>query len=132
MPLDDFVRLTVDTVTAIHDEVLADSGGLPGICPDKSLESALFRIDHKAFYEGVRDLQEVAALYGVAIARGHVFNDANKRTAFVSMAAFLELNGLDLVAADTEIVNTMVAVAEGEMDSDALAQWLRMRTMPIT
>lgn len=79
MSLDNVVTLTVEAVVAIHDEVLAESGGLPGICPDKSLESALHRVENHAFYSGVSELHEMAALYGVAIAQGHVFNDANKR-----------------------------------------------------
>ncbi|MEE8272057.1 MAG: type II toxin-antitoxin system death-on-curing family toxin [Alphaproteobacteria bacterium] len=78
------------------------------------------------------DLHEIAALYGVAIAQGHVFNDANKRTAFVSMATFLDLNGFDLVAASSEIVDTMVEVAENRLDVSELAQWLRARTLPNT
>ncbi len=132
MSLENVVTLTVEAVIAIHDEVLAGSVGLPGICPDRSLEGALYRIETHAFYRGVSDLHEIAALYGVAIAQGHVFNDANKRTAFVSMATFLDLNGFDLVAASSEIVDTMVEVAENRLDVSELAQWLRARTLPNT
>lgn len=132
MSLDSVHTLTVEAVVAIHDDVLANSGGLPGICPDKSLESALYRVENHAFYSGVSELHEMAALYGVAIAQGHVFNDANKRTAFMSMVTFFDLNGFDLIAAMNEIVDTMVEVAEKRMDAGQLAQWLRRKTLPNT
>ena len=131
MSLEDFVRLTVEAVEAIHDEVLSESGGLPGLSPDKSLESALYRVDNHALYRGVSDIFEVAALYGSAIARGHVFNDGNKRTAFVSMVAFLELNGYGLAVPEGEIPDTMVAIAEGVMELPALSQWLRAGSRPL-
>jgi len=47
------------------------------------LEGALGRIDHAIQYDGLDDVYEIAALYAAAIARDHVFNDANKRTALV-------------------------------------------------
>ena len=48
MSLENIVTLTVEAVIAIHDEVLSESGGLPGISPDKSLDGALHRvINHK-------------------------------------------------------------------------------------
>ena len=131
MSLEDFVCLTVEAVEAIHDEVLSESGGLPGLSPDKSLESALYRVNNHALYQGVSDIYEVAALYGYAIARGHVFNDGNKRTAFVSMVAFLELNGHGLGVPEGEVPDTMVAVAEGDMKLPELAQWLRTGSRPI-
>lgn len=130
MSLENIVTLTVEAVTAIHDEVLRDSGGLPGLCPDKSLDSALHRVINHALYQGVADIHEVAALYGMAIARGHVFNDANKRTAFVSMVTFLDLNGYDLDVPPGEIADTMVGVAEGDVELPELARWLRSGARP--
>lgn len=47
------------------------------------------------------------------------------------MVAFLELNGYGLAVSQGEIPDTMVAVAEGEMQLSALAQWLRAGSRPI-
>lgn len=44
--------LSVSTVTIIHDDVLKNSGGHPGLAGDKSLESILYRIDNAITYEG--------------------------------------------------------------------------------
>jgi death-on-curing family protein len=36
---------------------------------------------NRILYAELDDIFDIAAMYAVAIARGHVFNDANKRTA---------------------------------------------------
>src|SRR6218665_1749826 len=41
-----------------------------------------------------RDVIGMASLYAEAIARGHVFNDANKRTALTCAIAYIEQQGL--------------------------------------
>ena len=68
------------------------------------------------------------AVYGFGIAKSHAFNDGNKRTALVSMATFLEDNGVAFVPPEADAVLTMLAVATGEMDEKALAEWLRANT----
>jgi death-on-curing protein len=45
--------------------------------------------------------------------------------AFVTMAVFLGLNGLEFTATEAEVVTTMVALAAGELDEVALAEWVR-------
>ncbi len=112
-------------VLTIHDEILAMSGGLAGVSPDKSLASALHRIDDHIFYEGVADLHEIAALYAIAIAQGHTFNDGNKRTAMISMIDFLALNGISLTALNDEIENIMVAIAEKKISRDKVIHWIK-------
>ena len=79
-------------------------------------------------YESTADLAALAAAYGFGLARNHPFKDGNKRVAFVTMAVFLGLNGLDLAAAETDVVTTIVALASGELDEETLADWIRMRT----
>ena len=44
------------------------------------------------------------------------------------MAVFLELNGVELAAAEAEVVTVMLALAAGELDEDELSKWLRSRT----
>lgn len=59
-------------------------------------------------------------MYAVAIARGHVFNDANKRTALVTALTYLTLQDVEL-ARDPRLEEIMVQVAEGGLDVDDLA-----------
>ncbi|MDO5657891.1 MAG: type II toxin-antitoxin system death-on-curing family toxin [Paracoccus sp. (in: a-proteobacteria)] len=123
----DFMLLTAEMVEAIHDEVL-NPGELTGRARDKSLESTLARVENHIAYGMVRDIFELAALYAMAVARGHCFNDANKRTAYRSMQVVLELNGRHAprVSPD-EIGPQIIALAQGAIDDGQLADWLRDR-----
>ncbi|MGH9604462.1 MAG: type II toxin-antitoxin system death-on-curing family toxin [Terracidiphilus sp.] len=112
-------------VYAIHDEQIAEHGGLAGVRDKALLLSALARPQHREAY-GNPDLAELAAAYAVGIARNHPFLDGNKRTAIVIAAGvFLPLNGYELVADNFEIVRVMLAVADGTMPEPELAAWFR-------
>jgi death-on-curing protein len=112
---------------AVHEEQLAEHGGAPGTRDEGLLESALARPLNLAHY-GTPDVFELAACYGVGLAKNHPFVDGNKRTAFVAVELFLNLNGVELDAADADCVLTMLAVAAGQTDEAALSQWLRSHT----
>jgi len=111
-------------IVAIHDEQLAEHGGGAGLRDGGLLESALSRPVNLAAY-GEPGIAALAASYAVGIAKNHPFVDGNKRTAFVAMELFLMLNGAVLVADDLSCVLTMLAVAAGDMDEAALADWIR-------
>jgi death-on-curing protein len=118
----------VDAVLlAVHDEQLAEHGGAPGTRDIGLLESASARPRNSAHY-GTPDAGDLAAAYGFGIARNHPFIDGNKRAAFVAVELFLALNGLELLADDSACVMTMRAVAAGQMDEAAFANWLRAHT----
>ena len=118
--------LTVETVVAIHDEVL-NAGELPGRALDKSLEGALARVDNRLAYGMIEDAFDLAAAYCLAIAQGHCFNDGNKRTAFRAMNAVLATNGVRIDWNTEEVGQIVIRVAQGKMDEAALAEWLRGR-----
>ncbi len=118
------------TVLAIHDEQLAEHGGMPGVRDMALLQSALHRPQNLAAY-GVPDIADLAAAYAYGISRNHGFLDGNKRTAFVVAYVFLLDQGHELIASDQEAVTTMLAVAAGEMSEAELAVWFRAYTRPI-
>lgn len=66
-----------------------------------------------------------------AIARGHHFNDGNKRTAAMAAYSFLMKNGFELIASDENLYNTCIKVATGEMSENQLTKWCRHNTYPI-
>ena len=115
---------------AIHFDLLRSHGGMPGVRDEGALESALARGRQRLTYELASDLPELAAAYGWGLARNHPFNDGNKRVAFVVMAVFLALNGLDIDATEAEVVTTMLDVAAGSMSEVELAEWLRRSVQP--
>ena len=111
---------------AIHDQVL-NPGELPGLALDKSLEGALARVENRLAYDMIGDAYDLAAAYAVAIAQGHCFNDANKRTAHQSMDVCLDLNGIQINWTATEIGPVIIRAAQRLMDEGELAEWLRSR-----
>jgi death-on-curing protein len=118
-------RLVVD---AIQTDMLLTHGGLPGLRDEDLLESALARPRQRFSYDATTDLAALAAACGFGLARNHPYRDGNKRVSFVTMAVFLGLNGLELTAPETEVVTTMVALASGTLDENALADWIRLNT----
>jgi death-on-curing protein len=124
----DLVWLETKLVLAIHDEQIAAYGGLSGVRDMNLLESALAKPQQAWAYEEPQpDMAKLAALYMTGIARNHPFNDANKRSSFASGLTFLALNGIEPELNKTAAVLIMVEVAEGGMNAEALAAWLRER-----
>ncbi len=108
----------------LHDESLATHGGAGGLRDEGLFESALARPLHLAAY-GSPDVWDLAASYGIGLAKNHPFVDGNKRTAFLAVGMFHVLNGWRLTAPQADATLTMLAVASGQMDEAAFARWLR-------
>ena len=112
-------------VLAIHEAQLAEHGGIAGIRDEGLLSSALARPQNLEAYGDDPDVAALAAAYAFGIARNHPFLDGNKRTAFVVMELFVNLNGRSLEADDTDCIATMMALAAGDLSEKTLAKWLR-------
>ena len=70
-----------------------------------------------------RELLDSAVLC-VRIAKNHPLPDGNKRLAWMAMVVFLDLNNAILRVDDDDAVQTMLAVASGEINENALTTWL--------
>ena len=73
------------------------------------------------------DAFELAACYACYLSVGHVFHDANIRTAFAPMDICLELNGFSLDYNAAEAGSLIVKAALGIVDELELAEWLRAK-----
>ena len=124
-----WVWLDAAVLRAVHEEQLAEHGGAPGARDEGLFESALARPQNLVAY-GNPDAADLAAAYGFGIARNHPLIDGNKRTAFIAVELFLELNEFELSASDADCVLTMLAVAAGQMDEGTFAGWLRQHSQP--
>jgi len=114
-------------VLAIHDEQLREHGGAAGIRDEGLLESALARPLNAASY-GEPGLAELAALYALGIARNPPFVEGNKRTAYVALEVFLDLNGFDLTASDAASTVAMLDMAAGQLTDQEFTLWVREHT----
>ncbi len=124
-PSEEFVWVQSEIVLAIHEEQLAEHGGLAGVRDGGMLESALARPRHMVVHKDRADVARPAAAYAFGIARNHPFADGNKRTALVTAELFLELNGYELLASDGDCVLTMLGVADGTLSEEDLIEWFR-------
>ncbi len=125
--MSDWIWLDPAVIYAVHNAQLAEHGGSAGVRDAGLLESALARPQNLLAYREP-DAYDLAAAYGFGIARNHPFIDGNKRTAFVAVELFLNLNGFSLMATDVECVMTMLALAAGELSEEAFARWIRANT----
>lgn len=110
---------------AIHEAQLAEHGGIPGVRDEALFSSAMAKPQNVAAYGDRPDAADLAAAYAFGLARNHPFLDGNKRTAFVVMELFLNLNGWTLKAGEAECISTMQLVAAGDFPEKDLAAWLR-------
>ncbi len=86
------------------------------------LESALARPLSQWAY-GEDDLTRLGAAYAFGLARNHPFSDGNKRTAWVIARLFLTFNGHSLDYEAQEAINTVLALAAGNLSEQELADW---------
>jgi death-on-curing protein len=122
--------LTRDECVALHDMMLAQYGGCPGIRDEGLLESALARPQQLHHY-GKPGMPQMAAAYTAGIVKNHPFLDGNKRTGFMLGAGFLERNGYEFVASETDVVIRTLALAAGEMSEADYADWLKANSKQV-
>jgi len=96
---------------------------------NRAAMAALGRAPNRIAYTGA-DLFECAACYVFGLARNHGYQDANKRTAYMSGWTFLRLSGWSARAAPNDVVRLMLDVATDIADEAAIAAWLRARAVP--
>ena len=78
------------------------------------------------------DFVDKAAVLLVRLAMNHPLPDGNKRVAWVSMRMFVGINdwSWDPYLAVDDAERTVMAIASGELDEDATADWLRQHLVP--
>ena len=113
-----------ETVLTLHEQSLAQFGGLAGIRDEGLLDSALGR-PQNLFAYGKPTLFALAASYAFGLAKNYLFIDGNKRTAFVTAVLFLELNGRRFSAEEADAAVRTLALAAGEMTEAEYEAWLK-------
>ena len=90
------------------------------------LESAIYRPQASFGGEDLYpDLFSKTAALGHSIIKNHPFVDGNKRTGFEVMRLMLRLNGYDIRASVDTKFNFVLAIAEGKIKEQAIADWLK-------
>ena len=116
--------LSETVVLAMHEKLIADHGGSPGLRDAGLPDSALARAP-QLYAHGEPDTCDLAAAYAAGIIRNHPFVDGNKRAGFMSANVFMADNGLQLTVPEVEVVQIVTLLAASEIDEAAFAAWLR-------
>jgi death on curing protein len=114
----------------LHEESLATFGGAAGLRDEGLLDSALARPQNTHAYNHDCTMADLAASYAFGLAKNHAFVDGNKRVAFLAIGIFLAINGLSLVADQLDAIQTMLAVAAGDLDEHGLSEWIHKNSAP--
>ena len=115
-------------IDAIHTDQLREHGGLPGVRDENVLESALARPQQKWHSSERADMPMLATAYTFGLVTNHPYRDGNKRIGFLAMVTFLGVNGHNFSAGEAEVVAEILALAEGRVSEESLADWIRAHT----
>jgi death on curing protein len=119
-------------VCAIHNEIIAESGGDAGILNEGALESTLNKPKNLYYYGDEITLFALAATYGYGLVKNHCFIDGNKRIALIATYTFLSINGIELTASEVDTASFFVELAASmETQAEALSRlgnWLEINS----
>ena len=116
--------LSLGVLLAVHEAQIVEHGGPGGVRDRGLLESAVARPRNLEAYSAEPSVPELAAADAVGIIRNHPFLDANKRTGFVAMRLFLDLNGYRFVAPEAQSVLQVLGLAAGDLSDEAFTAWV--------
>jgi death-on-curing protein len=118
--------LTLEEVMEIHAYQITKYGGTDGLRDLSLLESAV-AMPQSGFggHYLHSDLFEMAAAYLFHLVQNHPFLDGNKRAGAAAALVFLEMNGIETGITNQELVETVLAVAQGKMGKAGIAEFFR-------
>ena len=120
------IKFSKDKVLLLHKLIAEETGGSIGVRDEALLESALegafAGFGEREFYP---TKEEKGARLGYTLISNHAFVDGNKRIGMYVMLTFLEVNGIGIDCADSEIVEAGLALASGAMRYEGLLDWVR-------
>lgn len=120
--------VTSDRVVELHQAGLALWGGAAGRENRACVESAIGNALSAAYYALEDDSDEPDPLRASAhmlvyLARDHCFADGNKRVAWMVFADQLATMGLHVDATNPEVVDLVLAVAQGKLSAELVFEW---------
>jgi death-on-curing protein len=117
--------LSLQELLDVYQDLMAESGGSPGIRDLGGIESALAQPFATFGGEDLYPtLAEKAAALGFSMIKNHAFVDGNKRIGHAAMETFLFMNGYEIEASVDEQEQIVLSVAAGTMDRDEYSAWV--------
>lgn len=118
-----FLYFDVNHAIEVHDWIILNSGGRPGIFNIGNLHSPLEHVQNDDYYPSI---EEKLTFLVYSINKNHAFNDGNKRSSIALGAYLLKLNGYGYVVPDfiSKMENIAVWVADNIVHRDLLHELL--------
>lgn len=113
-------------ILALHDHLIAETGGQAGLRDDGLLESAL-AAPFASFgsEELYPTLVQKAARLGYGLVKNHAFIDGNKRITAHATLVFLAINGIELRYTQQELSDIFLKLAADEAQCEDLLAWIK-------
>ncbi len=127
--MDDFVCPSYEHIVLVNRTMIARYGGAGHhVLNGGPLSNALHLIQGPIYgVDQFPTLIEKACKVAHAIATGHVFQDANKRTAASCLDLILNLNGSVLTVTVDDLVELMYRLAQNQVPLDEFVAWTNQR-----
>jgi death-on-curing protein len=120
-----YVNPPLRALLNLHDELLAEHGGAPGLRDAGASESSLARpYQLIAYGDDTLTIFDLAAALCASICRNHPFVDGNKRAAFVALGVTLGLNGFELDTTEREAADRILTLAAGTQSEAEFRDWV--------
>ena len=117
--------LTKAQVLMLHEQLVNETGGSPGLRDEGLLESSSASpFQEFATFSPYPTIQQKAARLGFSLVMNHPYIDGNKRIGAHAMLTLLALNGIEIACTQKELADTILNVAAGNIGYDRLLQWL--------
>ena len=124
--------LNITQVLAIHSEVIGQTGGSREVRDIRLLDSAIARpqatFDMSDLYP---DIFSKTSALGHSLICNHPFVDGNKRTGYMAMRLFLNLNGYEIDASLEEKYEFVMEIAQKKKDEKSITIWLKEHSQKI-
>lgn len=121
--------LNISQILVIYNEVIEQTGGSRGIRDIRLLESAVARPQATFAEEDLYpDVFSKAAALGHSIISNHPFVDGNKRTGYMAMRLFLNVNGYDVEEPLEERYKFVMGIAKKMRKEGSIAKWLKVHS----
>ncbi|MGE3728122.1 MAG: type II toxin-antitoxin system death-on-curing family toxin [Candidatus Sericytochromatia bacterium] len=113
-----------EQILQIHKRLIERFGGSHGVLSEHMLESTMGALEMACHYQTLSTYQ-IAAKYAHRFIQNHCFIDGNKRIGPALGITYIRLNQGTFSASNAEVVSMALAVAQGEMDEEHLADWFK-------
>ena len=125
--IENCLHLNVAIVNEIHEEAIAQFGGINGIRDQALLESAISATQaSSAGVSPFTDVIDVAGAYLFYLCSNHPYLDGNKRVGLGACLVFLQLNGFTPAPDSDDWENLTLAVAAGVLAREEVTERLRV------